>query len=123
MGRVNKPITAVEKRQMRELLKQLRQRMIEERKATRGVTHHVVADEGIVDKAQKVVKSMNFVTPSALAEKLGVDMGLAKRILRDLENRGVLKLYSRNRRIQIYVPAGKEGLVQPGAYSYTVKEM
>jgi len=124
MGRVNKPLSAIEKRQMRQLLKELRKKMIEERKESRGVTLRVVAEENVVDQAQKVVRHMNFVTPTALAEKMSVSVGLAKRILRDLETRGVLKLYAKNRRVQIYVPAEKfDKLVKPGAYSYTVEEM
>jgi len=124
MGRVNKPLSAIEKRQMRQLLKELRKKMIEERKESRGVTLRVVAEANVVDQAQKVVRHMNFVTPTALAEKMGVSVGLAKRILRDLETRGVLKLYAKNRRVQIYVPTEKfDKLVKPGAYSYTVEEM
>ncbi len=124
MGRVNKPLSAIEKRQMRQLLKELRKKMIEERKEKRGVTLRVVAEENVVDQAQKVVRHMKFVTPTMLAEKMGVSVGLAKRILRDLETRGVLKLYAKNRRVQVYVPAEKfDQLVKPGAYSYTVEEM
>ena len=124
MGRVNKPLSAIEKRQMRQMLKELRQRMIEERREKRGVTLRVVSDEEVIKNAEKVVKHMKFVTPSALADKLGISMSLAKRILRDLETKGMLKVYAKNRRVQIYVPAERfEKLVKPGAYSYTVEEM
>ncbi|UXD21662.1 30S ribosomal protein S25 [Ignicoccus pacificus DSM 13166] len=124
MGRVNKPLSAIEKRQMRQLLQDLRKRMIEERKAKRGVTQQVVAEANVVDQAAKVVRHMKFVTPSMLADKMEISIGVAKRVLRDLETRGVLKLYAKNRRVQVYVPADKfEKLVKPGAYSYTVEEM
>jgi len=124
LGRVNKPLSAIEKRQMRQMLKELRQRMIEERREKRGVTLRVVSDEEVIKNAEKVVKHMKFVTPSALADKLGISMSLAKRILRDLETKGMLKVYAKNRRVQIYVPAERfEKLVKPGAYSYTVEEM
>ena len=124
MGRVNKPLSAIEKRQMRQMLKELRQRMIEERKEKRGVTLRVVAEEDVIKNAEKVVKHMKFVTPNMLADKMGINMSLAKRILRDLETKGLLKLYAKNRRVQIYVPAEKfDQRVKPGAYSYTVEEM
>jgi deoxyribonuclease V len=64
-----------------------------------------------------------------IASHIGVatgipSIGVAKRVLRDLETRGVLKLYAKNRRVQVYVPADKfEKLVKPGAYSYTVEEL
>ncbi len=124
MGRVNKPLSAIEKRQMRQMLKELRQRMIEERKEKRGVTLRVVAEEDVIKNAEKVVRHMKFVTPNMLADKMGINISLAKRILRDLETKGTLKLYAKNRRIQIYVLADKfDKLVKPGAYSYTVEEM
>ncbi|ABU81377.1 30S ribosomal protein S25E [Ignicoccus hospitalis] len=124
MGRVNKPLSAIEKRQMKQLLRELRQKMIEERKEKRGVTLRVVAEANVVDQAQKAIRGMKYVTPTILAEKMGISVGLAKRVLRDLETRGVLKLYAKNRRVQVYVPSDKfEQLVKPGAYSYTVKEM
>ncbi len=124
MGRVNKPLSAIEKRQMRQLLQELRKRMIDESRARRGVTQQVVAEADVVDKAAKVVRHMKFVTPNALAEKMEISVGVAKRVLRDLETRGVLKLYAKNRRVQIYVPADKfDKLVKPGAYSYTIEEM
>jgi len=109
---------------MKQLLQDLRKRMIEERKSARGVTQHVVAEEGVTERASKVVKHMKFVTPKMLADKMEISIGLAKRVLRDLEAKGIIKLYSKNRRIQIYVPADQfDKLVKPGAYSYTVEEM
>ncbi len=124
MGRVNKPLSAIEKRQMRQLLEDIRKRMIEERKSTRGVTHRVVAEGDVLKKAEAIVKRTQFVTPYILANKMEISIGLAKRVLRDLETKGVVKLYSKNRRVQIYVPAERfDKLVKPGAYSYTVEEM
>ncbi|NPA84515.1 MAG: hypothetical protein GXO07_00740 [Crenarchaeota archaeon] len=124
MGRVNKPLSAIEKRQMRQLLKELREKMKAEKRETRGVTARVVAEENVVEQAEKAIRGMKFVTPTSLSEKMGISVGLAKRVLRDLETKGVLKLYSKNRRVQVYVPADKfEQLVKPGAYSYTVEEM
>ncbi|ALU11876.1 30S ribosomal protein S25 [Ignicoccus islandicus DSM 13165] len=124
MGRVNKPLSAAEKRQMKQLLEDIRKRMIEEKKSTRGVTQRVVAEGDVLRKAEAIVRKMQYVTPYVLANKMEVGIGLAKRILRDLETKGVVKLYSKNRRVQVYVPAESfDKLVKPGAYSYTVEEM
>lgn len=124
MGRVNKPLSAIEKRQMRQLLEDIRKRMIEERKSTRGVTQRVVSEGDVLRKAEAMVKRMQYVTPYTLANKMEIGIGLAKRILRDLETKGVIKLYSKNRRVQVYVPAEAfDKLIKPGAYSYTVEEM
>jgi small subunit ribosomal protein S25e len=44
-----------------------------------------------------------YVTPSTIAQKYGVKVSTAKKILRLLEEKGLVKLVSRTRRTRVYV--------------------
>jgi len=98
-----KPITAVEKRQRRELEKKIHARLQQESESSEG--RLVFYDENILNQALKEIKNLSYVTPYILMTKLNVAYGVAKDILNELEKRGYLKLYSRNRRVLIYVLA------------------
>lgn len=45
-----------------------------------------------------------FCTPFMVAQKYGVKISVAKRMLREAHRRGLLILYSPGRRVPIYVP-------------------
>ncbi len=62
-----------------------------------------MVDEGLVEKARREVKAMKIVTQYALAEKLGIPISTAKKILRILEANGDIVLHSRTRRCWLYV--------------------
>jgi len=55
----------------------------------------------------KDIKGLKYVTPYVLASRLGLKLSRAKRVLRELESRGVLVAVDKNSRVPIYVPAGK----------------
>lgn len=97
-----KPITAIEKRQRRELEKRMRARIQQESESPEG--RLVFYNENILNQALKEIKNLSYVTPYILMTKLNVAYGVAKDILNELEKRGYLRLYSRNRRVLIYVP-------------------
>ena len=97
-----KPITAIEKRQRRELEKKIRTRVQQEPESSGG--RLVFYNENILNQALKEIKNLSYVTPYILMTKLNVTYGVAKDILNELEKRGYLRLYSRNRRVLIYVP-------------------
>ena len=96
-----KPISALEKRQ--------RKRAREERKVRESESSEfggrlVYYDETLIDKAAREIRGSPYITPYVLMSKLNVSYSVAKDILRELEKRGEIKLYSRNRRVLIYVP-------------------
>lgn len=97
-----KPITAIEKRQRRELERRMRARMQQESEGTEDKL--VFYDENLLSRALKEIKNSSYVTPYMLMSKLNVTYGVAKNMLGELEKRGYLRLYSRNRRVLIYVP-------------------
>lgn len=69
--------------------------------------YDVAGSEDLINKIAKDAARSKFLTPYMVAEKYGIQLGAAKKILRYLAERGVLKLYSPGRRVPIYVPASK----------------
>lgn len=58
----------------------------------------------LIDKAKVELVKEKFVTPFRVAQRYGVKVSAAKRLLRILVDEGVLKPLSGNRRVRIYVP-------------------
>ncbi len=58
-----------------------------------------------IDEVMREVVRANYVTPYQLASKSGIKISVARKILKELEEKGFLKLLDKNRRIAIYVPA------------------
>jgi len=59
----------------------------------------------LLARALKEIQQMSYVTPYLLSTKLEVKVGVAKRILKQLEREGKLRLVSPSRRSPLYVPA------------------
>jgi len=57
-----------------------------------------------VDAIARDVKKMKCITPYLIATKYGIKISLAKKVLRELAERNVIRLVDRNRRVDIYVP-------------------
>lgn len=55
-------------------------------------------------KADIEKKGVQYYTPYTLAQAYNLRIGVAKRVLREAESRGILKLYSPGRRSPIYIP-------------------
>lgn len=55
-------------------------------------------------RAEREVKSMDYITPFSLAQKLSVSLSTARKILKMLEQSKAVEIVSRNRRSPIYVP-------------------
>ena len=64
----------------------------------------VTLPENLVNKIANDVKKSKYVTPFTLSEKYEIKISTAKKILKILEMRGILKLYSSGSRTPIYVP-------------------
>lgn len=78
-------------------------------KGQRGIVQQAYYDVGLpeelVMRVEREARSASYLTPYLVHSKYGISMTTARRILRELEKRGVLKLYSPGRRSPIYVPA------------------
>ncbi|RLE78220.1 MAG: 30S ribosomal protein S25e [Thermoprotei archaeon] len=58
-----------------------------------------------VDTIAREVVKMRCITPYAVATKYNIKISLAKKVLRELAQRNIIRLVDRNRRVEIYVPA------------------
>ncbi len=76
--------------------------------ASRGEERYVASDsllpEGLLQKARRELSRGRYHTPYRVAQRYGVTISIAKRILRILEEEGVLVRYSGTRRTPIYLP-------------------
>ncbi|ABL78416.1 30S ribosomal protein S25e [Thermofilum pendens] len=55
----------------------------------------------------KEIRGLKYVTPYVLASKFSLKLSRAKKVLRELESRGVVVAYDKNSRVPIYVPVAK----------------
>ncbi|MCC6021522.1 MAG: hypothetical protein LM560_00140 [Desulfurococcaceae archaeon] len=98
-GKGGKPISIIEKRQKKALEQQLKQQMKKAEQREKKTQVSLLVDESLINRAIKEVTGLNIITPYVLASKLGVNVGIAKRIMKELISRGMLTLVSKNRRV------------------------
>jgi len=55
-------------------------------------------------KAMVSKQDVKYYTPYILAQELNIRVSTARKILREAEKRGILRLYSGGRRSPIYIP-------------------
>ncbi|MCS7108101.1 MAG: 30S ribosomal protein S25e [Sulfolobales archaeon] len=99
-GKGGKPLSIAEKRQKKAMEEQLKQQLRKSEQRDRK-TQTTILDESLVDRASKEVSNLNIVTPYTLSSKLGVSIGIARSIIKELMNQGKLKLVSKSRRVII----------------------
>lgn len=63
--------------------------------------------EALVKRARNDVQKMDYITPFKLAQRYNVTVSIAKKILKKLEEEGIIVRYSGTRRSPIYVPKDK----------------
>jgi small subunit ribosomal protein S25e len=98
-GKGGKPISVIEKRQKRALEQQLKQQMKKSEQREKKTQVSLLVDESLINRAIKEVTGLNIITPYVLASKLGVNVSIAKRIMKELISRGMLTLVNKNRRV------------------------
>jgi small subunit ribosomal protein S25e len=98
-GKGGKPISVIEKRQKRALEQQLKQQMKKSEQREKKTQVSLLVDESLINRAIKEVTGLDIITPYVLASKLGVNVSIAKRIMKELISRGMLTLVSKNRRV------------------------
>lgn len=62
------------------------------------------------DEINKFISSSRIVTPFMIAEKFNIKLSIAKQILKDLVNKGILSIVGGDNRIRIYTPTPKAPL-------------
>jgi small subunit ribosomal protein S25e len=100
-GKGGKPISIIEKRQKKALEQQLKQQMKKAEQREKKTQVSLLVDESLINRAIKEVTGLNIITPYVLASKLGVNVSIAKRIMKELISRGMLTLVSKNRRVMV----------------------
>lgn len=65
----------------------------------------IVREDEIIGRALREAQQSAYITPYLLATKLEIKIGVARRLLRELESQGKIRLVSRSRRSPLYVPA------------------
>ncbi|ADV64430.1 30S ribosomal protein S25e [Desulfurococcus mucosus] len=50
-------------------------------------------------------QGVKYYTPYTLAQELNIRISVARKLLREAEKRGIVKLYSGGRRAPVYIPA------------------
>ncbi|MCI4437941.1 MAG: hypothetical protein JHC33_14130 [Ignisphaera sp.] len=93
-----KPLSTLEKRQKKIIAKEEAKKAKEEKKPA-TVKAVVSVDPGLVSKALEEVNNSGSITTFMLAQKLGIKMSIAKKVLKELIRSGGVKLLARNRRI------------------------
>ena len=63
--------------------------------------------EALVERARSDVQKMDYITPFKLAQRYNITVSIAKKILKKLEEEGVIVRYSGTRRSPIYVSKDK----------------
>ena len=98
-----KPITAIEKRQLRALREELRKQR-EKRERRIGLD---MIDPSIIDKIARDIRSMDVVTPFVLTQRYNIKYSTAKKVIKELAARGVLDIVLKSRRIIIALPRAR----------------
>lgn len=103
-GRTGKPLTRLEKKQRRALEQKLRQQVTSKKREETRKTFVGFIDENILRRAESEVKNQKAITPYTLASRMNIPLSLAKKILRHLADKGVIRLVDKSRRLAIYTP-------------------
>ncbi|MCE4604461.1 MAG: 30S ribosomal protein S25e [Aeropyrum sp.] len=69
--------------------------------------------EQLVSQARKDVEREKWITPHKFAQKYGIKISIAKKVLKTLEDEGVIVLFNKNRRAPLYIPKKKAPLSPP----------
>ncbi len=104
-GATKKPISNIEKR----LKKQQEEAEKKEKKKAPSktgkevISRNVVVDDDTRKKVMDELKAEKVVTPYVLAQKAGITISVAKKILEQMASEGAVKLVAKNRRTAVYV--------------------
>jgi small subunit ribosomal protein S25e len=67
----------------------------------------------LLEQARRELVREKWITPYKVASRYGIKVSLAKRLLRKLEEEGLIVLFSKNRRSPVYVPKERAPISPP----------
>ncbi len=74
---------------------------LRERKAVSGITPPNMKDESFVNE----LKKMKAITPFSIATRYELRLSVARKFLRELEHKGLIRFVSKSQSLRIYAPA------------------
>ena len=77
------------------------------RSAVKQAEYDVSLPEELVERARRDVRREKYLTPFRVHQKYNVSLSTARKLLRRLEEEGVLVKFTANRRSPVYVPREK----------------
>ncbi|MBS7247658.1 MAG: eS25 family ribosomal protein [Candidatus Jordarchaeales archaeon] len=83
-------------------------RMKQQEKVVEKEVRKILVDEATLESIEKEVPKMKVITPSEVSDKYGVRVSVAKSILKRLEEKGLIKLVSSDRRLKVWTGARAE---------------
>jgi len=97
-----KPISVMEKRQQRMMAKEEAKKKVvkEEKKETRIA----LIDPSLITKISREINSFDVITPFILSQRYNIKYSVAKKIIKELHQRNLIDIVSKNRRIIIAIP-------------------
>ncbi len=76
--------------------------------------YDVSLPDELLKRAKRDLKREKYLTPLRLAEKYNVTLSTARKILKSLEEEGLIVKFGRSRRSPVYVPVDKAKNLPPG---------
>jgi len=103
-GKGKKSIKQLEKEQLKTQMKQ--EKKAKEVKETRKESKTTIAivNSSLMGKVKAELKNFKYLSPWVIASQFNVKMGEAKRLLKRLENDGIVELVTHDNRNPIYKP-------------------
>jgi small subunit ribosomal protein S25e len=74
------------------------------RSATEQAVYNVAVPEEIIRRAEREFPKETYWTPFKVAQKYNMTISSARKLLKIMEEKGVIALYTRNSRSPVYVP-------------------
>lgn len=103
-GAKKKPISKVAK-----ALERARRKEAEKGKKTKVKVEKIIRDfrvtSDLLEKIRQEVPKKRAITPSTISLEYNIKVGVAKEILRTLNDEGLIRLVSKGRGVEIYAPA------------------
>lgn len=80
----------------------------EQEKVVEKEVRSVLVDEKMLETMEKEIPRMRVITPSEVSDKYGIRVSVAKAILKRLEEKGLIKLVSSDKRLKVWVGSKAE---------------
>jgi len=96
-----KPLSVVEKRQQRMMKEEAKKKIVKEEKKEVRITF---IDQSLITKISNEISNFDVITPFTLSQRYAIKYSTAKKILKELQQRNLIDIISRNRRIIIAIP-------------------